>query len=244
MAGSRDLARHESTGERTAAIGHSGALPGESVGAQSGLDAAVVELNGIYAAKGLETAQAIGEAVLGRFFGGDAAAFRGRSRGHVTFRQLGKRADLQMSYSFVWKSVAVAEQLRVLPQEVAAALPLSHHVLLLPVKDVHEKLKLARLAAEEGLARDDFEAHVRAARRASGAESKAGRPPLPAFIKAFRRLAKLRVQAVSEVVDQEALEAARMAPAEALVELEKARQELQASLEVVTQLEAQIEDWD
>ena len=215
-------------------------LPGETELDPLSLDEVVADLNRIYTTQGMETVRIVGEYVLERFFEGDSEAFRQRSKKHVTFRQLAERDDLQMSYSFVWKSVAVVDQLRLLPLDVALSLPMSHHVALLPLKDATEKVRLAQAAADEGLGRDALLARVKAARLASGGASKVGRPPLPAFVKAFRRLGKLRSWASSEVVDAGLLEAAHMAPDEALVELAKARVELEAALALVKKLEAAV----
>ena len=216
------------------------ALLGETEVDEMALDQAVADLNRIYTTQGMETIRIVGEYVLERFFGGDPAVFRDRSKKHLTFRQLAGRDDLQMSYSFVWKSVAVVHQLRVLPQDVAQALSMSHHIALLPVKDAGEKVRLAQAAADEGLGREALLARVKEARLAGGPASKAGRPALPAFVKAFRRLGKLRALAGSEAVNAGLLEAARMAPEEALVELGKARVELEAALALVGTLESAV----
>ena len=124
--------------------------PGEAALDANLLDEAVEHINSIYVGKGLELAVAVGELVLERFFDGDPAAFADRGRKHVSFRALAKRDDLRMSFSHVWKSVAVVVQMRALPEGARDALSFSHQVLLLPVKDEKKKASLARRALEQG----------------------------------------------------------------------------------------------
>ena len=148
------------------------------------LDRAVHELNQLYRTKGLETARAVAEVVIEVFFGGSVEDFKARSGSHISFVELKKRSDLQVSYQFVWNSCAVYDQLRQLPPDVADALPMSHQKLLLPVKDQQQKIALAQAAVQENLGKRAFEERIKLVRNAE-ATSKAGRPPLPAFAKAF-----------------------------------------------------------
>jgi hypothetical protein len=128
-------------------------LPGERSPDQRLLDEAVADLNRIYTAKALETARLIGGYILERFFAGSAERFHDRGRKHVSFRLLAERPDLKFSYSYLWTCVAVVEQYAELPHDIADALPLSHHRLLLPVRDRDEKVALARRAVVEGLSK-------------------------------------------------------------------------------------------
>jgi len=159
-------------------------LPGEHDIATDRVDEVVVRLNRLYRDKGLETIRAVGELVLETFFGGDVDNFRTRGRAHVSFRKLAERKDLEMSYQFIWNSVAVLDQLRLLPATVANALPVSHHKLLLPIKDADLKLRLAEEAVGEGLGKRDFGERVKGVREATAPDIKLGRPPLPAFARA------------------------------------------------------------
>ncbi len=65
------------------------------------LDRAVSELNQLYRTKGLETARAVAEVVIDVFFGGSLDNFKARSGSHISFAELKKRSDLQVSYQFV-----------------------------------------------------------------------------------------------------------------------------------------------
>jgi hypothetical protein len=81
---------------------------------------------------------------------------------HVTFRALAKREDLRVAYTTIWYSVAVLDQLRCLPADIATALPLSHHKLLVPVKDEELKRRLAERAVQQALPVREFSAVVKA----------------------------------------------------------------------------------
>lgn len=178
-------------------------LPGEgSVDAEL-LDKAVAVINRIYVSKGLETARAIGNYVVEAFFGGDLESFGQRQKKHVTFRALAEREDLHVAYNTIWYSVAVLDQLRLLPEDVAEALPLSHHKLLLPVADADVKAKLAAKAVEEKLSSREFAEVVKAARVAQSGKPRGGRPPLPAVVKGIRRLQKAVALATSEDIHPE-----------------------------------------
>ena len=164
------------------------------------LDRAVAEINRIYASKGLETARTIGNYVVETFFGGELDAFHQREKRHTTFRALAEREDLHVAYNTIWYSVAVLEQLRLLPESIAEALPLTHHKLLLPVNDASAKVDLARRAIEEGLSSRDFAQVVKKACMVKKGETRGGRPPLPAFAKAITRLQQVVELATSEEV--------------------------------------------
>lgn len=175
-------------------------LPGEATVDVALVSQVVGDLNQIYRAKGLETARAVGELLLGTFFGGDPAHFHERGKDHASFRQLAERDDLHFSHAFLWNACAVVEQLRLLPDDVAGALPLSHHKLLLTVKDPDAKAKLAREAVDRGLSKRDLEAEVVALRPEVAPESKPGRKALPAVVKGLTRLKAAVALAGSEDV--------------------------------------------
>lgn len=177
-------------------------LPGGDAVDAGLLDRAVTELNQVYQTKGLETARTVAECVIEVFFDGKAENFLARGGSHVSFAALKKRADLQVSYQFVWNSCAVYEQLRLLPAEVANALPMSHHKLLLPIKSEAKKRELAASAVEHGMSKRNFEEKVKEARKENGGDSKAGRPPLPAFVKAFGKLGQIIKSAGTEEIGE------------------------------------------
>lgn len=166
-------------------------LPGGDTLDSDVLTAAVREINRMHAAKGLETARLIGAFVLETFFDNDTDNFRKHGKKHVTFRQLAEREDLQVSYSFIWNAVSVVDQLRLLPENIAEALPLSHHKLLLPVKDADKKLKLASEAVEKGLGKRELEQKVKKIRAKETVGEKRGRRVEPELLKALRKMTKV-----------------------------------------------------
>lgn len=177
-------------------------LPGEGKVSAPLVDATVAELNRIYVTKGLETARAVGECVLDNFFDGDTAKFRERGNGHVSFRELGKREDLHVGWQFIYNAVAVVEQYKGLPTDLAEALPLSHHKLLLTVKDESAKVELAKAAVTQNLGKRELEVRVKEARGPDDSASKAGRPPLPGFAKAVTALQKVVKTAEEDEVNE------------------------------------------
>lgn len=178
------------------------ALPGADSIDSALLDQVVANLNQLYAVKGLETARAVAESVIQFFFAGNVENFHDRHGSHLSFRELAKREDLRVTYQFVWNSCAVVDQLRMLPPDVANALPMSHHKMLLPIKDTSTKQALAKVAVDDGLTKRQFEVHVKKARAELKADSNAGRPPLPAFAKAFGKVRRIVEQAQSEDVGE------------------------------------------
>jgi len=110
------------------------------------VDRAVRDLNAIYTTKALETACEIGEYVIGRFFGGSLDKLSRYGDGHASFRALTKHPELRFSATYLWTAVAVVGQLRELPEGVGCRLPLSHHRLLMPLRDPSVKTVLARKA--------------------------------------------------------------------------------------------------
>lgn len=211
-------------------------LPGEAELAADLLDQAVAEINRIYVAKGLEMARALGSYVLATFFGDDLDSFHSCEREHVTFRALAGREDLRVAYTTIWYSVAILEQLRQLPEDIAEALPLSHHKLLLPVHDEKAKEALARKAVEKGMSSRELADAIKKARRGKG--TSAGRPPLPAFVKGLTRITKAVELATSEAVDATTFAKYSPEKARALVaeldqqlgELQKLKEQVLASI--------------
>lgn len=169
-------------------VHRAGGLVGGAEVEESVLAAAVAEINRLYAAKGLEMARAIGSYVLETFFANDTANFRTHGKKHVTFRKLAEREDLRVSYGVIWNAVAVVDQLRLLPENIAEALPLSHHKLLLPVKDADKKVKLASEAVEKNLGKRDLELRVKKVRAKEIPGEKRGRKPESEILKRVKKL--------------------------------------------------------
>jgi len=110
-------------------------LPGARTSDDELLAKAVEEINGLYIRRGLEMALEMGKYVVDSFFDGDVENFARHNRDHVSFRALGNRDDLQVSYNTIWYATAVYAQQHKLPEACRLALPLTHQRLLLPVKD-------------------------------------------------------------------------------------------------------------
>lgn len=182
-------------------------LPGAETLDETLIDEVVSNVNSLYISHSIETVRAIGEYVLGKFFDGDPAKFHSHGPKHASFRRLAERADLAVKYGWIWNACAMAEQWPSLSERVRMALPVSHHKLLLPVKDVGEKEKLARKAVEKGLSKRAFEAEIKRERSKKGGKEKRGRPPLPTFVRGLTKLAAAVELATSEAVTGEAFAA-------------------------------------
>jgi hypothetical protein len=137
------------------------------------------------------------------FFDGDPESFRDRGGAHATFRALAGREDLHVSHVFIWRAVNVVDQLRLLPENIAEALPLSHHTLLLTLKNEKSKVNLARLAAKKGWSKRKLEEEIRRVRAREKGSSKAGRPALPRFVKGFTKLMKAIKEATNEPLEED-----------------------------------------
>ncbi|MDD5305915.1 MAG: hypothetical protein PHU25_01205 [Deltaproteobacteria bacterium] len=183
-------------------------LPGIGNVEKSLLNTAVGEINRLYAAKSVETACAVGEYILKTFFKGDMDNFNEWGNKHETFGELlsmaqGEDSPLHISSSGLWYSVRILEQVKALPQEIAMALPGTHHRMLVPVKDEKKKLQLAKMAVSKGLTSRAFQEEVRAVREGEMREGNSpGRPPLPVWAKALKKSVKaikdLTVQGVTK----------------------------------------------
>jgi hypothetical protein len=167
--------------------------------------AAVQEINRLYVQKGLETAREIGECLVRTFFGGDAEVFDAREAGHASFRALADHEDLRVSHSFLWYAVRLLPQLRALPETVAVALPLSHHRLLLHVKDEGQRARLAERAVSKDLSREQLAEEIRKLREKERVGAARGRKPLPGFVRAFNRLQKVAQELDGDTLDEGAV---------------------------------------
>jgi len=176
------------------------ALPGELEVDTALLDEVVLQLNRIHAAKGIEAVRAMGEYLLARFFGGDLARFRETERRHATWREMSQRKDLHVSHSNLWYSLAILEQLRMLPTVVATALPVAVHRRLVAVRDPAAKLAIATRAAESGFTVAEVEAEIQAVAPKAG-RSNRGRRRLPEWLKRARRSIRA-AQSLGEVLDE------------------------------------------
>jgi hypothetical protein len=205
------------------------------------VEEAVREVNRIYTGKGLETAREIGRYLLKNFFVDDFGVFESGAKEHSSFRALADRDDLRVSASFLWYAVKLQPQLQLLGDEIAEALPLSHHRLLLHVPDDKAKVRLAKRAVEKSLSKRQLEEEVRKLRGAGGDEGDGaprGRPPLPTFVKVFNRLRKaMETVDLTEVNDAEIF---KYGVTEARIYLEEVEKGLQGLAAVRAQLSARV----
>ncbi len=84
-----------------------------------------------------------------------------RAGRHRSFRELAGRADLQLSHTFLWYAVRVRPQLESLPPEIAMALPLSHHRLLVHVPREGDRADLVQRAISGRLGKRELEHEIR-----------------------------------------------------------------------------------
>lgn len=158
-------------------------LPGEVAVDAALVAEAVQKVNQIYGDGARATAKAMGEYLLTTFFGGDLDGFRSKKTKHVSFKALADHKELKFAHSALWYSVELLEQMRTLPEEIGTALKMSHHRLLIPVKDAAIKAKLANEAVESRLSKRDFEKRIREVRLEENDGNHLGRPVLPGWAK-------------------------------------------------------------
>jgi len=187
-------------------------LPGGIGIDRSLLTQAVREINTMYTRKSVETSCVIGEYLLENFFEGDIGNFDKWGDKHETFRELTRLAKegdgvLYMSYSALWYSVRILEQVRALPADIGMALPVTHQKMLIPMKDLKKKEKLAKLAVSKSMTSRQFKAEVQKAREKDRAEKNtkvsSGRPPHPVFVTGMKQLIKAVDLATSKDVEDE-----------------------------------------
>lgn len=197
------MAKDETKGELLPAKGAPAPADVEEVD-QGVVEEAVQRINEIYIRGGLATCRALGDYVLETFFGGDVSVFHKRSGKQASFRSLAARDDLHVSHATLRNAVAVTEQLKLLPADVADALPVSLHRQLLPIPDERTKTRLARRAVKNNLSKREFADLIQKERQKKGGPSRGGRPALPAFYKALREVDNLLEQlGDTEITDED-----------------------------------------
>lgn len=214
-------------------------LPGGATLDTGLVDRAVQELNRVYQAKGIETARAVAKVVIDAFFAGNVDEFNARKGTHISFAELKKRSDLRVSYQFVWNSCAVYDQLRVLPESLASELPLAHQKLLIPVKDADQKVALARAAVEENLSKRELEERIKQLRSVES-KSGSGRPPLPAFARAFTVVKRAVAIAAQSPLDENSF--VSLSKEEVRTQLDGWDQQVKELADIVLQLRSLVDD--
>ena len=170
------------------------ALPGERVVDNQLVSGLVEAINSKHARRSLELALEIGQLVVDHLFNGNLSLAEARARGHASYRALAERDDLALSHSRLHKCVRVLVHVHQLGPELTERLTFSHHVALLPVRDLRDRQALARKAAAKGWTSRELRVEAqRLHRKATG--HRPGRPPLPDFMKQLRAVVRYSEQA-------------------------------------------------
>lgn len=178
-------------------------LPGEHEVDELLAQRAIEALQPLGELPGLKGRRRIAACVLRTFFAGQVALFRARSRTHRTYQWVMATPELSVTRNDVWYAVAILEQLWVLPSEVGQALPLSHHRILLPIRDIEDKLRIASIAHGAGLSKRELEQLVRESRPPEAGEVPP--PPPLALVLGLDRISEALDLAESESLDEQAL---------------------------------------
>jgi len=204
-------------------------------------DGHLSQVNQLSQNRGLQGATKLGRYVLDTFFDGSPERFRQEGKSNQNFRTVVQNPELKASYSLLYYSVAVTEQLDQLPKNVGKKLSFSHHKLLLPVKDPRTKEAFARKVVSESLSVRGLRDVVARHRVEQTSRIRRGRPPLPDFVKALNRLPR-----IVEQMDDSDLENKRLfdrySPEQATALLERTRDDLDKLNHLLTQLEDRIHD--
>ncbi len=132
------------------------------------VESVLAEVEVAYAAACVAVYQRVAEIVLERFFDGDLEAMTQRARHHASLAALLRDPRLRVPPGQMWYAIHLLPQLRQLGK-LAAELPMSHHRILLHVRNPEVKLQLAVRA--QRLSKRELEAEVKRWRT--------GRAPVP-----------------------------------------------------------------
>jgi hypothetical protein len=163
------------------------------------MDRLVEVLNDLALGEGLATSQRVARFLLEELFDGDIDLYRSRGTSAPVFRALIRHPNLKVSGSFIYYAMAVYEQSRHLPAEVASRLCLAHHRVLLPVKDPREKVRLARMALRRHLSKRALEQEA----RGTCSRPHRGRPRTPDFVKGAHAVRRGLNTAVTDAIDMD-----------------------------------------
>lgn len=204
-------------------------------------DGHLSQVNQLSQNRGLQGATKLGRYVLDTFFDGSPERFRQEGKSNQNFRTVVQSPKLKASYSLLYYSVAVTEQLEQLPKNVGKKLSFSHHKLLLPVKDPRTKEAFARKVVTESLSVRGLREVVARHRVEQASRIHRGRPPLPDFVKALNRLPRIVEQMDDSDLENERL-FDRYSPEQATALLERTREDLSKLHQLLTQIEGRIQD--
>ena len=204
-------------------------------------DGHLSQVNQLSQNRGLQGATKLGRYVLDTFFDGSPERFRQEGKSNQNFRTVVQSPKLKASYSLLYYSVAVTEQLEQLPKNVGKKLSFSHHKLLLPVKDPRTKEAFARKVVTESLSVRGLREVVARHRVEQASRIRRGRPPLPDLVKALNRLPRIVEQMDDSDLENERL-FDRYSPEQATALLERTREDLSKLHQLLTQIEGRIQD--
>ena len=204
-------------------------------------DGHLSQVNQLSQNRGLQGATKLGRYVLDTFFDGSPERFRQEGKSNQNFRTVVQSPKLKASYSLLYYSVAVTEQLEQLPKNVGKKLSFSHHKLLLPVRDPRTKEAFARKVVTESLSVRGLREVVARHRVEQASRIRRGRPPLPDFVKALNRLPRIVEQMDDSDLENERL-FDRYSPEQATALLERTREDLSKLHQLLTQIEGRIQD--
>lgn len=179
-------------------------VPGEREVDSELVQQCVAAIRTLYGQGGLEASRQIGDLLLQTFFRGDPDVFERTRRYHASYRAMLSSPELPASNSFIWYSIRLIDHLRLLPDELAAALPLSHHRLLMHIHQPEIRIQMARMAVANGWSKRSLEAAVRETSPRSRQRSP-DQPQTPAFVKGLRQLNAAVALVGAETIDNSLL---------------------------------------
>ena len=128
---------------------------------QDQVEQAVRTLNALATRTRLELAVEVSRYILNEFFGGDWLRFTDPRRNKPeSFRALTRHRDLLLSRTTLLVLIHVGRQVEAMPGQVARALSVEHHRLLLALPDPQARDAMARLAVHQAWTRQELKTAV------------------------------------------------------------------------------------
>jgi hypothetical protein len=144
---------------------------------QRRIDKAVKDLRALVLGGHINILNGVGEYLLREFFDGDVkqALAQHRKEGASIASLVERANEFGMKPTGVLRAIPIHVQVRQIGQTLAEQLPVTHHVALLPVRDIEIKRLLARLAVDEEWTVQTLRAEIGKRQKPSAG----GRPPDP-----------------------------------------------------------------
>jgi hypothetical protein len=195
------------------------------------VDQTIREINEIWRQGGLNTVVAIGDYLIRVFYGGDLelAQSHNPTKGKALAELYDRVDELYISLHALRRAVPIAVQYRSLPRQLADGLTAGHHVELLPLRQIEQKISLARRAVDGAMTTKELRKEVRREQKPRGG----GRPKLPEVLVLTGRMARTAHR----------VDVARLVKASAIKELDEGqRGRVMQNLWAVRALIEKIED--